>query len=79
MIFQVQGLTTEFDVGLVKSARPVRVKLDPGEALPNRQQYPLKPGADEGISKTIYGVIKAGVLMETQPVQHSYISGVKGR
>ncbi|XP_059202559.1 uncharacterized protein LOC131982018 [Centropristis striata] len=32
---------------------------------PNRAQYPLKPEAEQGISKTIEGLMKAGVLIET--------------
>ncbi|XP_048019955.1 uncharacterized protein LOC125251062 [Megalobrama amblycephala] len=53
------------DVGLVKSANPVRIKTKPGVQLPRKQQYPLKPEAVEGIRKTIEGLIKAGVLIET--------------
>lgn len=43
----------DFDVGLVKSAGAVRVKLEPGEALPSRRQYPLKLQADKGLNVRI--------------------------
>lgn len=54
----------DFDIGPVKSAKPVGVDLAPGEALTYCRQYPLKPEADERINKT--GLIKVGVLVETQ-------------
>ena len=49
------------DVGFVKSANPVITK----PKLPWRAQYPLKPNAEQGISKTIEGLVNAGVLVET--------------
>lgn len=54
------------DVGLVKSANPVQVALKPNVNLPRRAQYPLKPEAEQGISETIEGLLKAGVLFKTQ-------------
>uniref|UniRef100_A0A672MX06 ribonuclease H n=1 Tax=Sinocyclocheilus grahami TaxID=75366 RepID=A0A672MX06_SINGR len=53
------------DVGLVKSANPIKVVLKPGAKVPRKLQYPLKPEAVEGIKKTIEGLMKAGVLVET--------------
>lgn len=53
------------DVGLVKSANPIRIVLKPGAKLPRKLQYPSKPEVEEGIKKTIEGLMKAGVLVET--------------
>lgn len=55
----------ETDVGLVKSANPVRIKTKPGVRFPRRSQYPLKKEAIVGIRKTIEGLQQAGVLIET--------------
>lgn len=54
----------DFDVGLVKSAKPVKIDLQPWETLSNRRQCPLKAEADEGISRTLSELIKAGALVE---------------
>ena len=54
------------DVGLVKSANPVQVELKPNRKLPRRPQYPLKPEAEQAISETIEGLLKADVLFKTQ-------------
>jgi len=56
------------DVGLVKSVNPVKVELRPNVKLPNRPQYPLKPKAEEGVSRTTEGFIGKGVLIETDSV-----------
>ena len=56
------------DVGLVKSANPVKVELKPNVKLPNHSQYPLKPEAEEGVSWTIEGFVGKGVLVETDSV-----------
>ncbi len=53
------------DVGLVKSANPVRIALRSGAKIPKKMQYPLKPEAEKGIKKTIEGLVKAGVLIES--------------
>ncbi len=53
------------DVGLVKSANPVRKALRSGAKIPKKMQYPLKPEAETGIKKTIEGLVKAGVLIES--------------
>ncbi len=53
------------DVGLVKSANPVRIALRSGAKVPKKMQYPLKPEAEKGIRKTIEGLVKAGVLIES--------------
>ena len=50
------------DVGLVISANPVKIELKPNVHLPNHVQYPLKPEAEAGVSKTIEGLIKTSVL-----------------
>ncbi|XP_036001791.1 protein NYNRIN-like [Fundulus heteroclitus] len=54
------------DVGLVKSAEPVSVQIKPNARFPFRQQYPLKPEAEQGIQKTIDGLMQAGVLVEVE-------------
>ncbi len=53
------------DVRLVKSANPVRIALRSGAKVPKNMQYPLKPEAEKGIKKTIEGLVKAGVLIES--------------
>ncbi len=53
------------DVGLVKSANPVRIALRSEAKIPKKMQYPLKPEAEKGIKKTIEGLVKAGVLIES--------------
>ncbi len=53
------------DVRLVKSANPVRIALRSGAKVPKKMQYPLKPEAEKGIKKTIEGLVKAGVLIES--------------
>ncbi|XP_054648258.1 uncharacterized protein LOC129190003 isoform X1 [Dunckerocampus dactyliophorus] len=67
----------ETDVGLVKSANPVRVELKPNMKLPRRAQYPLKLEAEKGISQTIEGLLKAGVLIETHSFCNTPILPVK--
>ncbi len=39
------------DVGLVKSANPIRIALRSGAKIPEKMQYPLKPEAEKGIKK----------------------------
>ena len=58
----------EADVGLVKSANPVKVELRPNVKLPYRPQYPLKPEEEEGVSGTIEGFAGKRVLVETDSV-----------
>ncbi|KAL6473215.1 hypothetical protein MHYP_G00194030 [Metynnis hypsauchen] len=57
------------DIGLVKSAQPVRVELRQGVKLPWKSQYPLKEEAIRGIEPQIEGLLKAGVLKITQNPQ----------
>ncbi|KAI3360807.1 hypothetical protein L3Q82_012880 [Scortum barcoo] len=57
------------DIGLVKSAQPVRVELRPGVRPPWQNQYPLKKEAIQGIEPQIEGLVKAGVLKTTQNPQ----------
>lgn len=57
------------DIGLVKSAQPVRVDLRPGVKPPWKDQYPLKEEAIRGIEPQIEGLLKAGVLKITQNPQ----------
>ncbi len=52
------------DVGIIKSANPVRVRLKPEACLPRKSQYPLRQDAEAGIKTTIEGLLKAGVLIE---------------
>ena len=54
------------DVGLVKSASPVCIKVKPDANPPWKAQYYMKPEVEEGISMTIEGLIEAGLLIETQ-------------
>ena len=60
------------DVGLVKSANPVRIRVKSGMKLPRKQQYPLKLEPVEGIRTTIEGLVKAGVLVETVSYCNTY-------
>ncbi len=53
------------DVGLVKSANPIKIVLRSGTKMPKKMQYPLKPEAVQGIKKTIEGLVEAGVLVES--------------
>ncbi|XP_048867231.1 uncharacterized protein LOC125740321 [Brienomyrus brachyistius] len=53
------------EVGLVNSASPVEIYLKPGCTPPWKNQYPLKPEAEEGIRETIEGLLDAGVLVPT--------------
>ena len=53
------------DIGLIKSANPVRVQLKPDARLPRKAQYPLRSDAEAGIKNTIEGLVKAEVLIET--------------
>uniref|UniRef100_A0A8P4KC93 Peptidase A2 domain-containing protein n=1 Tax=Dicentrarchus labrax TaxID=13489 RepID=A0A8P4KC93_DICLA len=57
------------DIGLVKSAQPVKVELRPGARPPWKNQYPLKEEAIQGIEPQIEGLLKAGVLKITQNPQ----------
>ena len=53
------------DVGFVKSAQPVKIKVKTEARLPFQKQYPLQPHAIEGIRPIIDGLVKAGVLIKT--------------
>ncbi|KAM7417008.1 hypothetical protein PAMA_016903 [Pampus argenteus] len=57
------------DIGLVKSAQPVKVDLRPGVKPPWKNQYPLKEEAIQGIGPQIEGLLKADVLKITQDPQ----------
>ena len=57
------------DIGLVKSAQPVRAELRLGVKPPWKNQYPLKEEAIRGIEPQIEGLLKAGVLKITQNPQ----------
>ena len=57
------------DIGLVKSAQPVKVELRPGVKPPWKNQYPLKEEAIRGIEPQIEGLLKADVLKITQNPQ----------
>ncbi len=47
------------DVGIVKSANPIIVRLKPGVGLPRKWQYPIRSEAETGIKNTIDGLVKA--------------------
>ncbi|MGL4355607.1 MAG: hypothetical protein ACRCTP_17355 [Aeromonas popoffii] len=49
------------DMGSILSASPVIIKTKPGDKLPRKYQYPLRPEAIEGIRETIEGLVTAGV------------------
>ncbi|KAI3367264.1 hypothetical protein L3Q82_008151 [Scortum barcoo] len=70
MLQQVpEGLWSQHsaDIGLVKSAQPV--KVEPGARPPWKNQYPLKEEAILGIEPQIKGLLQAGVLRTTQNPQ----------
>ncbi|XP_047430681.1 uncharacterized protein LOC124999732 [Mugil cephalus] len=54
------------DIGLVKSAQPVKVELRPGARPPWKNQYPLKEEAVQGIEPQLEGLLRADVLKITQ-------------
>lgn len=49
---------------MVKSASPVNIKVKPDAKPPWKAQYHMKPEAEEGISSTIKGLLRAGELIE---------------
>ncbi|XP_058241498.1 uncharacterized protein LOC131350523 [Hemibagrus wyckioides] len=53
------------DVGLIKSAGQVLIKLKPNVRYPYQKQYPLTPQAQAGIGPTLEGLLEAGVLIPT--------------
>lgn len=57
------------DIGFVKSAQQVTVKLRPGARPPWKEQYPLKEEAIPGIEQQIKGLLQANVLKITQNPQ----------
>lgn len=57
------------DIGLVKSASPVKVDLRPGTKPPWKNQYPVAEEAVRGIESQIVGLLKAGVLKTTRHPQ----------
>lgn len=65
------------DIGLVKSAEPVKVQLRPGVNLPHKKQYPLSQEAINGIRPTIKGLVDAGVLYHTTSVCNTPIFPIK--
>ena len=65
------------DVGKVKSADPVKVRLKPGCRGPYRPQKPIKREALVGIRETIKGLITAEVLRETKSYSNTPLLPVK--
>lgn len=59
------------DIGLVKSAQPVKVEPKPGTKPPWKNKYPLKEEAIQGIEPQIEGLLKADVLKITENYQSS--------
>lgn len=55
------------DVGLIKSAQPIEIKLKPGCRPPRIPHYQLKPEAEAGVEPTINGLLQAGVLNPAKP------------
>ncbi|XP_059802520.1 uncharacterized protein LOC132379047 [Hypanus sabinus] len=53
------------DVGKIKTASPVEIRLKRGAIPPRRPQYPLRPEAEEGIASTVQGLLEIGVLKRT--------------
>ncbi|KAI4881961.1 hypothetical protein NFI96_008338 [Prochilodus magdalenae] len=50
------------DIGLVKSAQPVKVELRSGVKLPWKNQYPVKEEAIQGIEPQIEGLVVADII-----------------
>ncbi|RCU34779.1 hypothetical protein DVA81_18825, partial [Acinetobacter baumannii] len=48
------------DIGLVRSAQPIHIKVKEGIVFPHKKQYPLKPHQIAGIRPTIKGLVTAG-------------------
>ncbi len=67
------------DVGLVKSAQPVHIKLKSGVRLPFQRQYPLKQHASNGIKPTIEGFESWGIDKNQKPLQYTYFSNQKAK
>lgn len=53
------------DVGLVKSADPIKIVLKVEAKIPRKNQYHLSEQAIEGIRETVEGLIKTRVLVTT--------------
>mgnify|MGYP002804627847 CR=1 FL=1 len=51
-----------YDVGLINTAKPVKITLREGAILASAHQYPLSKEADEGIAPTIQALIDQGIL-----------------
>ena len=57
------------DIGLVKSAQPVKIELRPGARPPWKNQYPLKEEAVCAIASQIEGLLRVKVVAITQNPQ----------
>ena len=65
------------DVGYVKSAQSVHIKLKPGARTPYVRQYQFKQHAMDGIRPTIDGLLNAGVLIKTKSSCNTPIFPIK--
>ncbi len=53
------------DVGLVKSANPVRIAIRSGAKIQKKDAIPFETRSRKGNQKTIEGLVKAGALIES--------------
>lgn len=65
------------DVGLVRSAQPIHIKVKKNVMLPYKRQYLLKPHQVAGIEPTIKGLVAAGVLKLTKSPCNTPIFPIK--
>lgn len=66
------------DIGFVKSANPVELKLKPEAVLPFYRPYPMSPEAAIGLQGIINDLLKAGVIeVSDQPRAISPIFAIR--
>ncbi|XP_046894207.1 uncharacterized protein LOC124479489 [Hypomesus transpacificus] len=65
------------DVGFIRAADPIHIKVKKGARLPYQRQYPLRQHAIDGIRPTIRGLVDAGVLIETKSSCNTPIFPIK--
>ncbi|KAL2076356.1 hypothetical protein ACEWY4_028057 [Coilia grayii] len=70
--------TDDSDVGLVKSASPVELRVKPGAILPFHRQYPVSPEAAVGLRGIINNLLKAKVIEPVnRPLANSPIFAIQ--
>uniref|UniRef100_A0A4W5MLS8 ribonuclease H n=1 Tax=Hucho hucho TaxID=62062 RepID=A0A4W5MLS8_9TELE len=65
------------DVGLIKSAEPVLVRLKPGYEGPRQKQYPMSPEGEEGLGTTIGELNQGQVIYPSNSPYNTPILPVK--